>query len=205
MQYAESPITMQVLFDILKQYKRPHDKIADLVSEGKLIRIKRGVYIPGSNLNLALPSNLLLANHLLGPSYVSVETAMSYWGLIPERVYEISSITTQKTTIFQTPLGRFSYTNIALPYFSFGIQRVKLTEKQSILIATPEKAICDKIITTAGILLRSTSQVKEYLIDDQRIEKKMLRNLNHYEISKWIIDAPKKNSLTLLVKTLENL
>ncbi len=204
-QYAESPLNMQALLAILKQYKRPYDKISHLVSEAKLVRIKRGIYVPGPHLNLALPSNFLLANHLSGPSYVSMETALSYWGLIPERVYEISSITTQKSTIYQTPVGRFSYTNIVLPYFSFGIQRVKLTEKQSVLMASPEKAICDKIITTAGILLRSTTQVKEWLIENQRIEKDLLRNLNHQEISKWIIDAPKKNSLVLLVKTLKNL
>ncbi len=203
--YAEQPITKQILLDLLKEYKRPYDKISELVKEGVLILVKRGIYIPGVKLNIAKPEPFLLANHLLGPSYVSLESALSHWGLIPERVYEISSITTQNTKTYKTPVGRFSYTHFPLPYYSFGIQQVELTKKQVILIATPEKALCDKIISTSGLLLRSTKQVKELLIDDLRIERNSLRNLNNKEISKWISDAPKKTSLNMLLKTLKEL
>jgi hypothetical protein len=203
--YAEQPITKQVLLDILKDYKRPYDKITELVKQGLLVLVRRGFYIPGPHLNINKPESLLLANHLLGPSYVSLETALSHWGLIPERVYETSSVTTQKTAIYKTPAGRFSYTHIPLPYYSFGIQQVELTKRQTVLMASPEKALCDKIITTSGLLLRSSKQVKELLMEDLRIERDMLRNLDHKEISKWITDAPKKNSLEILSKTLEEL
>ncbi len=203
--YAEQPITKQILFDLLKEYKRPYDKINELVKKADLIPVKRGIYIPGSNINIAKPESFLLANHLFGPSYVSMETALSHWGLIPERVYEISSMTTQGSKIYKTPVGRFSYTRIPLPYYSFGIQRLELTKKQVVLIASPEKALCDKIISTAGLLLRSSKQTMELLIDDFRMEKDMLRYLNGKEISKWVIDAPKKVSLNMLVKTLKEL
>ena len=203
--YAEQPITKQALLDLLKDYKRPYDKITELGKQGLLVLVRRGVYIPGPNLNIAKPESLLLANHLLGPSYVSLETALSHWGLILERVFETSSVTTQKSAVYKTPAGRFSYTHIPLPYYSFGIQQVELTKKQMVLMATPEKAICDKIITTSGLLLRSSKQVKELLMDDLRIERSMLRNLNHKEISKWLIDAPKKSSLNMLIKTLKEL
>ncbi len=203
--YAEQPITKQVLLDLLKDYKRPYDKITELVKQGLLVLVRRGFYIPGPGLNISKPESFLLANHLLGPSYVSLETALSHWGLIPEKVFETSSVTTQKTAVYKTPAGRFSYTHIPSPYYSFGIQRVELTKKQTVLIATPEKALCDKIITTSGLLLRSSKQVKELLMDDLRIEREMLQNLDHKEISKWITDAPKKNSLEILIKTLEEL
>lgn len=203
--YAEQPITKQALLDLLKEYKRPYDKITELVKQGLLVLVRRGVYIPGPNLNIAKPESLLLANHLLGPSYVSLETALSHWGLIPERVYETSSVTTQKSAVYKTPAGRFSYTHIPLPYYSFGIQQVELTKKQMVLMATPEKALCDKIVTTSGLLLRSSKQVKELLMDDLRIERGMLRNLDHKEISTWIIAAPKKSSLDILIKTLKEL
>lgn len=203
--YAEQPITKQALLDLLKDYKRPYDKITELGKQGLLVLVRRGVYIPGPNLNIAKPESLLLANHLLGPSYVSLETALSHWGLILERVFETSSVTTQKSAVYKTPAGRFSYTHIPLPYYSFGIQQVELTKKQMVLMATPEKAICDKIITTSGLLLRSSKQVKELLMDDLRIERSMLRNLNHKEISKWLIDSPKKSSLNMLIKTLKEL
>lgn len=203
--YAEQPITKQILLGLLKEYKRPYDKISELVKEGLLILVKRGIYLPGVNLNIARPEPFLLANHLLGPSYVSLESALSHWGLIPERVYEISSVTTQNTRTYKTPIGRFSYIHFPLPYYSFGIQQLELTKKQVVLIATPEKALCDKIISTSGLLLRSSKQVRALLTDDLRIEKEALRNLNNKEISKWINDAPKKASLNMLLKTLKEL
>lgn len=203
--YAEQPITKQVILDLLKDYKRPYDKITELVKQGILVLVRRGMYIPGPKLNIAQPEAFLLANHLLGPSYVSLESALSYWGFIPEKVYETSSVTTQKSAAFQTPAGRFSYIHIPLPYYSFGIQQVELTKKQRVLMATPEKALCDKIVTTTGIILRSTKQVKELLMEDLRIERDMLRNLNHKEIASWMIDAPKKGSLEILTKTLKEL
>lgn len=204
-EYAEQPITKQILLDLLKEYKRPYDKISELVKEGVLILVKRGIYVAGINLNIAKPEPFLLANHLLGPSYVSLESALSHWGLIPERVYEISSATTQNTRIYKTTVGRFSYTHFPLPYYSFGIQQMELTKRQVVLIATPEKALCDKIISTSGLLLRSSKQVRELLSDDLRIERDALRNLNNKEISKWISDAPKKASLTMLLKMLKEL
>lgn len=155
--YAEQPITKQVILDLLKDYKRPYDKIAELVKQGILVLVRRGVYIPGPKLNIAKPEAFLLANHLLGPSYVSLESALSYWGFIPEKVYETSSVTTQKSAVYQTAAGRFSYIHIPLPYYSFGIQQVELTKKQTVLMATPEKALCDKIIATSGIILRSST------------------------------------------------
>ena len=203
--YAEQPITKQVLLDVLKDYKRPYDKINDLVKQQILTLVKRGIYIPGPNLNIAKPELFLLANHLLGPSYVSMDSALSYWGFIPEKVFEISSATIKLKKIYNTTIGRFSYTSLRLPYYSFGIQKVPLTKKQIVLMASPEKALCDKIITTSGILLRSSKQAIEFLTDDLRIDEQALRKINVAEISKWIIDAPKKESLKMLTTTLEKL
>ena len=95
--YAEQPINKQLLLDILKEYKRPHDKIDELVKQQMLVQVKRGLYIAGPKLSIVSPESLLIANHLYGPSYVSLDTALSHWGLIPERVYEISSVTTNNS------------------------------------------------------------------------------------------------------------
>lgn len=203
--FAEQPITKQILLEVLRGYKRPYDKIAELVKQGMLILVKRGIYVPGANLKIAEPELFLLANHLLGPSYVSVETALAYWGFIPEKVYEISSVTTQNSKIYNTAIGRFGYTHLPLPYYAFGIQQVELTSKQVVLMASPEKALCDKIICTSGIQLRSTRQVKEFLMDDLRIDNEVLRNMRFQEIEKWIHDSPKNASLTMLVKTIQEL
>lgn len=203
--YAEQPITKQLLLEMLKEYKRPHDKIDELVKQQMLVQVKRGLYITGSKLGIALPEPFLMANHLYGPSYVSLDAALSHWGLIPERVYEISSVTTKNSKTFKTAIGRFSYKYMPLPYYSFGIKQVQLTNRQTVLIASPEKALCDKIITTSGVLLRSVKQTMEILIEDFRIDEGALRKLDITIISNWLRDAPKENSLMILVKTLKSL
>jgi predicted transcriptional regulator of viral defense system len=203
--YAEQPINKQLLLDMLKEYKRPHDKIDELVKQQMLVQVKRGLYVAGPRLSIVSPEPFLIANHLYGPSYVSLDTALSHWGLIPERVYEISSVTTNNSKTYKTAIGRFSYKHMPLPYYSFGIKQVALTKKQTVLMASQEKALCDKIISTSGVLLRSVKQALELLIEDFRIDKQMLRNLDTASISGWLKDAPKENSLMILVKTLKSL
>lgn len=203
--YAEEPLTRGLIMDLLKDYKRPYDKISELVKKGELIAVKRGIYVPGPKVNVARPESFLLANHLHGPSYVSLETALSYHGMIPERVYEITSVTTTASKTFKTPVGRFSYHHGQLPYYSFGIESVLLTARQRVLIASPEKALCDKILMTRGISLRSVKQAREFLTDDMRIDEEQLSKLDLHIINAWIKDAPKQNSLKILVKTLQEL
>lgn len=203
--YSGQPLPRQVLLDLLQDYKRPFDKIAELTRQGYLIQVKRGLFIPGPKSLVAAPENLLLANHIWGPSYVSSDTALSYWGLIPERVYETLSMTTTIAKAYQTPVGRFRYIRLPLPYYSFGIQRVELASRQLTLIADKEKALCDKIVSTHRFVLRSVKQARAYLSDDLRITKESLRELNVTVISDYLQAAPKKESLQVLIKTLHDL
>ena len=203
--YSEQPINKQLLLDLLKEYKRPYDKIDELVKQEVLVQLKRGLYIPGAKLDIDPPEPLLIANHLFGPSYISLDTALSHWGLIPERVYEISSVTTNNSKMYKTAVGRFSYRNMPLPYYSFGIKQVKLTKRQTVLMASMEKALCDKIIATPGVLLRSIKQTLELLIEDFRINENYLQKLEITTISSWLKDAPKQSSLITLIKALKSL
>lgn len=201
--YTQAPITHQVVMEALRSYSRPNDKISELVKSGELISLRRGLYIPGPEIDLPAPDSLLIANHLRGPSYVSMESALSYWGMIPERVFEVSSVTLKTTKNYTTDIGRFSYRHLAAPYYSFGVQRVELAPEQMAMIASREKAICDKIVLTAGILLRSVSQTRDFLLEDMRIDSAELQTLSISNIQSWIEDAPKSSSLQMLVKTLE--
>lgn len=203
--YVNAPLTHQILSDVLTAYRRPNDKINDLVRSGLLISLRRGLYIPGPELDLPLPHSFLIANHLRGPSYVSLETALAHWGMIPERVYEINSITLKTSHVYDTAVGRFAYRHLNAPYYSFGLQRIELRDSQFALIASPEKAICDKIITTAGITLRSQSQTIAFLLEDLRMNEEVLTSLNLNTIFCWIADAPKASSLQMLVNTLQGL
>ena len=193
------------MMDLLKEYKRPNDKINELVKKGELTAIKKGLYIAGPKTKTLKPEPFLLANHLWGPSYVSLESALSYWGLIPERVYEVSSVTVRTAKTYKTPVGRFSYFHASVPYYAFGLESISLTPRQVVLIASAEKALCDKIIFTAGVFLRSVVQTREFLIEDLRMDDSAIRELNSEAIRSWIQKAPKRSSLEILVKTIEGL
>jgi len=96
---GEIPLSRQLILELLKDYKRPNDKISEWIKNGELISLRRGLYIPGPKSDIEKPEPFLIANHLCGPSYVSLESALSYWGLIPERVYEITSVTLKSKKI----------------------------------------------------------------------------------------------------------
>lgn len=203
--FAEEPLTHQVMLHVLGKYKRPNDKINELVKAGLLTTLKKGLYIPGPKLNIQKPEPFLMANHLRGPSYVSLESALSYWGFIPERVYQTTSVTLQATKTYNTQVGSFSYQHLAFPYYSFGIRRLSLSAKQVALVASPEKAICDKVILTSGIFLRSVKQTLAFLVEDMRIDEEYLQQLNLEEMTTWLEHAPKASSLNMLIKTISTL
>jgi len=202
---GEIPLSRQLILEWLKDYKRPNDKISEWVKSGELTILRRGLYIPGPESNLLKPEPFLIANHLRGPSYVSLQSALSYWGLIPERVYDITSVTLKSKKTYKTPVDKFSYQFLPTPYFSFGIQSIPINPKQTVLIASIEKAICDKLILTSGINLRSIKQTKDLLIEDLRIDEALLKKVDVKIISSWLLDTPKKNSIEMLIKTLIDL
>jgi hypothetical protein len=203
--YCEQPISTQVLLGLLKDYNRPYDKIVEMVQKGYLVQIRKGLYMTSSLVSSKTPEPFLIANHLYGPSYVSLDSAMFYWGLIPERVYEITSVTNKQSKRFLTQKVTYSFTYLPMPYYAVGIQSLALTEKQIVMIASPEKCICDKIITTAGVNLRSKKQAMNFLVDDLRIEKDSLRKLNLREMVKWLPICPKRNSIKVLIEAISEL
>ena len=204
-EYAEQPISTQILLTILKDFKRPYDKIMELMSQGDLIQLRKGLYMTSTLINSNRPEPFLLANHLYGPSYVSLDSALFYWGFIPERVFEITSVTSKlskRSTIENTV---FSFTHLPLAYYPVGIKSVRLTDKQTVLIASPEKCICDKVITTAGVNLRSKKQAMTFLVQDLRMDKDRLRELNLREMANWLPVCPKRTSIKNLIEAIAEL
>jgi hypothetical protein len=200
--YAEAPISRHLILELLSDYQSPNDKISELLKSKELISIRRGLYITGTKMDLPTPEPFLIANHLRGPSYVSLESALSYWNMIPERAYEISSVTIKTSKLYKTPVGRFSYQQLKTPYYSYGIKNIEYSPKQTMLVASPEKALCDKVVLTPKIYLRSIKQTREFLMEDLRIDSEILKTLDTKIIELWVKNAPKKSSLKMLIKTL---
>lgn len=111
-------------------------------NKGLLIPLKRGVYILNKNDRKIFPSRFFFANQLMWPSYISLESALSYYGLIPEAVADITSITSKKTNCFKNSLGEFIYQHLKPEVFK-GYHSFKDEAGMEVLIAEPEKAVVD--------------------------------------------------------------
>ncbi len=174
----------QMLLDCLQNYTRPRDKISDLLRKGLVIRVKKGLYIFGDNYRRRPYSREILANLIYGPSYISLEFALHYFGLIPERVEAVTSVTCGRSRKFSTPIGLFSYRMIPLKAFSIGMSRIELEDGRSFLMAVPEKALADKIRADRGTLIQTQRQLYEYLVDNLRIDAAALPGLNAEYLAK---------------------
>ena len=112
---------------------------------GDLIRIRNGLYLLGKERRKYPYNSFEVANFILEPSYVSLESALSHYGLIPEAVYTTTSVTTRKNLEQDTPIGHFSFSHLKTNYFNFGFYQVREADCRY-LVATPLKALMDYIV-----------------------------------------------------------
>lgn len=167
----------QILLEALKEYERPRDKITTLLKSKEIIRVKKGIYIFGEKHARRHFSREVLANMIYGPSYVSFDYALQYHGLIPERVEAVTSAAFGRDRRFITPVGLFTYRTIPRSAYPHGIDRIEI-EGRSFLIATAEKALCDKLYDAKGLGIRTASVLKEYLFTSLRIDEDDLQRLD---------------------------
>lgn len=202
-QFGIIPFDTATLTGSLDDYKSPKDKISSLEQSNLLIRLKRGLFVVSPKLSYQSLSKELIANHLYGPSYVSLQKALSFYKLIPERVHTVNSITIKRSRNFSTPLGNFDYTGVTKEYYSIGIRQEIVNNEYAFLIATPEKALCDTIIQTSGLRLQSAKAMRLYLEEDMRIDLLAIEHYNVEIIEECIAVSKKKRELTLLYKLLQ--
>jgi predicted transcriptional regulator of viral defense system len=145
-----------------------------------------------------------VANHLYGPSYVSLESALAYYGLIHERVFAMRSVCMKLRKQYETPIGRFEYVKVPEKYYPIGVNPEIIDNSYSFLIATPEKALCDKIINTPQLRLQSVRAIQVYLEEDLRFEMSVLSSFNSEIVKECIEFGKKKTELTQLLKLLQN-
>ena len=105
----------QQLTACLSYLSKPRDKINKLLGRGDIVRIRKGLYAFGGAYRREPLSRELLANLIYGPSYISLEYALSYHGLIPERVSTVTSVALGRSRKFDTPLGTFTYRSLSPP------------------------------------------------------------------------------------------
>ena len=96
-------LDFQQLVSCLRGYAKPRDRIRRLITEGSLIRVRKGLYVFGDRYRRTPIRREVLANLIYGPSYVSLDSALSYNGMIPERIENVTSVTTGENRRFDTP------------------------------------------------------------------------------------------------------
>lgn len=146
-------------------YSNPLDKIKRDCAKGILIRLKSGIYETDKE-----TAPCLLASAILSPSYLSFDWALSYYGLIPERVYSITSATlgNRKNKTFENHFGRYEYTDIPKEAFPEGLTYLE-NDGFSVKIATKEKALCDSLCKWR--VVNNLKELKELLFLDKRIDE----------------------------------
>ena len=200
---CNNELTYSFVMDCLKKYSKPRDMITRLLRSGALVRVKRGLYVFGDLFVKGQICKELLANLIHGPSYVSLEWALGYYGLIPERVEVVTSVSLKATKTYDTAVGRFSYFRSHPKRYSLGITQVEQAPYQRFHIATKEKALCDLLLMRRGKVV-SIKAMREILFEDFRFDKEDLAKFN-VEFIKKAYNARAHSALKYLIKVLEEI
>ncbi len=168
--------TTAILIEELNSYASPASKLSRMVQKGEYIKIVKGLYetVPST-------PGYLLAGSIYGPSYLSFEFALAYYGLIPEAVYTFTSATydKKKKKRFETPFGTFTYRDVPGWVYSLGIELVREGD-YSFWIASREKALCDVLYTKGPVA--NQKELRDLLFDDMRLDEQEFGNLNCNDI-----------------------
>jgi len=167
----------QTLLGALKGYARPRDRITSLLRKGVIIRVKKGLYVFGEHDRKRPYSRDILANLIYGPSYISLEYALQHYGLIPERVEAVTSVTVGRSRKFSTPVGLFVYRMIPMAAFRTGVDQVEAGDGRSFLMAVPEKALADKL-RLDRVSIHTRKALQAWLFEDLRIDAATIRAMN---------------------------
>ncbi|MBQ9827291.1 MAG: hypothetical protein IJM62_01265 [Lachnospiraceae bacterium] len=164
--------TTAMLLDELKNYASPKTKLSRMVKNGELFRVTKGIYETDKGV-----SAHLLAGSIYGPSYISFEYALSYYGMIPEAVYTVTSATYEKKKKkkYETPFGVFVYQDIPAEAYPFYLE-VRREGDYWYRIASPEKAVCDQLYTLPPV--KNRSELAYVLFNDMRMDEEEICRLN---------------------------
>ena len=196
------PATKETIASLYPNVSGVNQKVAALEHSGKLLRLKRGLYVVNPQWSEKRLNLELVANHIYSPSYISLQTALRWYGLIPERVFRIQSMTVKHSRRFENSLGVFDYTCVPMNYFHIGI-RQEQTEDGSFIIASPEKALCDLVISTSGVNLRYVSQARVFLEEDLRLNMEAFLNLDKNIFIQCAKAGRKARSIETIIKLLD--
>jgi predicted transcriptional regulator of viral defense system len=178
--FAIEEIDYNYLKSFLSGYKNIRVKINDMLKKKEIVRVKKGLYILTEPYSKKPFYRETLSNLIYGPSYISLEYALSFYDMIPEKSGTVTAITNKRNKVFNTPVGRFSYRYIHPDLYPDGVALLPLDEKHNILIASREKTVADILYFTDRI--ENISELKSYLFENLRIEDTEIMKLKKSDI-----------------------
>jgi len=202
-QYPSHIIDYATLSTILTNsgYVGIKSKINSLKKQGFLETLKRGLYLHKSPFSNNGFSKEIIANTLLSPSYISFDYALYFYGLIPESVHDVSCTTTKRSKTFKTKSGTYTFKHIKKELFSLGLQ-ICSNNSGNFLMASKEKALCDKVYFTKNIQITSKKQMLEFLLYDLRVDMDELQGCN-MDIFKHYFAISKSKKIEILTKVIK--
>ncbi|WP_273235648.1 type IV toxin-antitoxin system AbiEi family antitoxin domain-containing protein [Ileibacterium valens] len=166
---------LKTIYDLrqeFRHYANPDDLISRYTKQNRLIRLTKGWYETDPD---AEP--IQFCSLFWQPSYLSFQSALAWYGMIPERVENITCATThaRKKKVYDCPFGIFTYSDIPRTVFAYGL-KYNTDYQVPFLIATKEKALCDLIYKQRKI--PNQKEMREFLLDDLRLELEDLIGLD---------------------------
>jgi len=149
-------------------------------SAGEIIRLKPGLYLLAPEFRKTHPHPFVVAALLHSPSHISLESALSFHGLIPEAVQEVASVTSFRGRVFTTPIGVFSFTRVPAENPRAGVRAQKLDVRSWAFIASPARAIADLIYARREVSWERDGTA--FLTDSMRIERGDLESIRRDDL-----------------------
>lgn len=139
------------------------------VASGEVWRVRRGLYCLSTQYLKQPIDPLGLAQRIHGPSYISLESALSYHGWIPEAVHAITCASLQRSREFSTPLGLFSFVRVPQLDFFGGVSRASGEGGDNFFLATPLKALSDYVYVCRRDWYSAGPLVESLRVDEEAL------------------------------------
>jgi len=153
---------------------------------GEILRLKPGLFVLSPPYRKSEPHPFVVAGVLHTPSHISLESALAHHGLIPEAVYQVSSVTVGRSREFSTPVGVFSFRRVPARAPRAGVEAVAVARNAWAFIASPLRAIADAVYLNKEITWNQNGL--GYLTESLRIEEDDLRSIS-FEALDEILDS----------------
>jgi len=185
------------LMDVLSDYSKPRDVVTSLLKKGEIIRLRKGFYVFPEFWRKKPFEPAVLSSLIYGPSVLSLDYSLAWYGLIPEKVTVYTSITPGRSKIFNTPIGQYKYTGLFHEAYAAGIT-IHKTSGGNMLMSEPIKALADKVWTDKRFVPTSRSSYANYLFQDLRIDESVLEGYLTLEKIDEVAGAYQKRKINWL-------